>query len=155
MVTWISFQNHLLEVGTKPGDRVTPNAHNHWFILFYHVWGPTWKKIHWNGIWLRAWTHTASHYTWGSGTTLHAFGGVLGRPLDTFHLGSHNFMVTALGSCVKWPSYFRSIGHNLMCDTTLWITWFELRCRSRSMISPTLSYFSCQVYQAYVPTSIF
>ena len=20
-----------------------------------------------------------------------------------FHLGSHNFMVTALGSCVKWP----------------------------------------------------
>ena len=27
---------------------------------------------------------------------------VLGRPLDTFFC-SHNFMVTALGSCVKWP----------------------------------------------------
>ena len=25
-----------------------------------------------------------SHYTWGSTTTLHDFGGVLGRPLDTF-----------------------------------------------------------------------
>jgi hypothetical protein len=37
-------------------------------------------------------------------TTLHDFGGVLGRPLDTFLLSSHNLMVTALGSCVKWPS---------------------------------------------------
>ena len=36
-------------------------------------------------------------------TTLHDFGGVLGRPWDTFFLGSHNFTVTALGSCVKWP----------------------------------------------------
>ena len=44
-----------------------------------------------------------SHYTWGSVTILHEFGGVLGRPLDTFLLGSHNFMVTALGSCVRWP----------------------------------------------------
>ena len=35
-------------------------------------------------------------------TTPHDFGGVLGRPLDTL-VGSHNFMVTALGSCVKWP----------------------------------------------------
>ena len=30
-------------------------------------------------------------------TTLHDFGGVLGWPLETFLLGSHNFMVTALG----------------------------------------------------------
>ena len=30
-------------------------------------------------------------------TTLHDFGGALGWPLDTFLLGSHNFMVTALG----------------------------------------------------------
>jgi hypothetical protein len=36
-------------------------------------------------------------------TTLHDdVGGVLGWALDTFLLGSHNFMVTALGSCVKW-----------------------------------------------------
>ena len=38
----------------------------------------------------------------GPVTTLHDFGGVLGRPLETFW-GSHNFMVTAFASCVKWP----------------------------------------------------
>jgi hypothetical protein len=35
--------------------------------------------------------------------TPHDLGGVLGRHLDTFLLGCHNFVVTALGSCVKWP----------------------------------------------------
>jgi hypothetical protein len=61
-----------------------PNTHNHWLILFYHVWGPAWMDIHWIGIWLRAWSHITSHYTWGSVTTLHDSGGVLRRPLDTF-----------------------------------------------------------------------
>ena len=69
---------------TKPGDHGTPNAHNHWFILFYHVWGSAWIEIHWNSIWLKARSHMASHYTWGSVTTLHDVGGVLGRHLDTF-----------------------------------------------------------------------
>ena len=36
-------------------------------------------------------------------TTLRDFGSVLGQPLGHFLLGSHNFMVTALVSCVKWP----------------------------------------------------
>ena len=62
---------------TKPGDHGTPNAHNRWFILFYHVWGPAWIEIHWNSIWLRARSHMTSHYTWGFVTTLHDFGGVL------------------------------------------------------------------------------
>ena len=35
-------------------------------------------------------------------TALHEFGGALGRPFGHFLLGSHKFMVTALGSCVKW-----------------------------------------------------
>jgi hypothetical protein len=39
-------------------------------------------------------------------TTLHDFGSVLGRPLGHFLLGFHNFMVTALGSCVKWPLHY-------------------------------------------------
>jgi hypothetical protein len=34
---------------------------------------------------------------------LHGFGGVLKQPLDNFLSGSHNFMVMALGLCVKWP----------------------------------------------------
>jgi hypothetical protein len=87
MVTWTIFKNHLLVVGltqnreTKNG---TPNAHNRWFILCYYVWGPAWTNIHWNSIWLRARSHMTSHCTWGPVTTLEEFGGVLGRPLDTF-----------------------------------------------------------------------
>jgi hypothetical protein len=37
-------------------------------------------------------------------TTLYDVGGVLGRPLGSFLLGSHKSMVTARGSCVNWPS---------------------------------------------------
>ena len=44
-VTWTILKNHFLEVGhTKPRNHGTPNAHNRWFILFYHMWGPTWIK---------------------------------------------------------------------------------------------------------------
>ena len=81
------FSTHLLEVGpnTKLGDHGTPNAHNRWFILFCHAQGPGWIDIHWHSIWLKARSHMTSHYTWGFVTTLHDFGGVLGRwPLDTF-----------------------------------------------------------------------
>jgi hypothetical protein len=56
---------------------------NTWMNL-KHVWGPVWIDLHWNSIWLRAWSHMTSHYTWRSMTTLHDFGGVSGRPLDTF-----------------------------------------------------------------------
>ena len=47
-------------------------------------------------------------------TTLRDFEGVLGHPSDTFLLGSHNFMVTALGSCVKWALH--SIFMAIACD---------------------------------------
>ena len=69
---------------TKPGDHGIPNAHNRWFILFYHVWGPTWIDIGWNSIWWRARSPMTSQYTWGFVTTLHDFGSVFGWPLDTF-----------------------------------------------------------------------
>ena len=69
---------------TKLGDHGTPNVHNRWFVLFYRVWRSTWIDIHWNSIWLRARSRMTSHYTWGYVTTLDDFGGVLGRPLDTF-----------------------------------------------------------------------
>jgi hypothetical protein len=51
--------------------------------------------------------------------TLHDFGGVLGRPLDTFFLGSHNFMVTALGVCevvLSLPS-----GQRIVVPITSWL----------------------------------
>jgi hypothetical protein len=86
MVTWTIFKTYLLEVGLtrKPGDHGIRNADDRWFILFCHAWGPTWIGIDWKGIWLRARSHRTSHYTWGSVSTLCDFGGVLGRPLDTF-----------------------------------------------------------------------
>ena len=49
----------------NPGDHSSPNARNIWFILFYHVWGPAWIRIHWNCIWLRVRSHMTSHYAWG------------------------------------------------------------------------------------------
>ena len=63
MVTWIIFKKPFLggTSNTKPGDHGTPNVHNCWFILFYHAWGPTWIGIHWDSIWLRAWSHMTSH----------------------------------------------------------------------------------------------
>jgi hypothetical protein len=54
-IEWIMFHGHLDyfqkpplggRSNTKPGDHGTPNTHNRWFILFYHVWGPTWMEIH-------------------------------------------------------------------------------------------------------------
>ena len=59
MVTWtISLKPPLGDrPNTKPGDHGTPNSHNRLFTLFYHVWGPSWISIHWNGIWWRAWSH--------------------------------------------------------------------------------------------------
>ena len=70
---------------TKPGCHGVPNVHNHWFILFYHVWGHAWIEFHLNSMWLRARSHMTSHSTWwGFMTTLHDFGGGLGRPLVTF-----------------------------------------------------------------------
>jgi hypothetical protein len=89
---------------TEPRDHGTPNAHNHWFVLCYHVWGSVWIELHWTSIWLRARSHMASHYTWGFVTTLTWFWRRLGTAFRHFLLGSHNFLVTTLGSCVKWPS---------------------------------------------------
>jgi hypothetical protein len=78
--------------------------------FIYLAWRPAWIETHWNNIWLRAQSHTTSHYTWGSVTTLHDFGGVyVGTAFGHFLLGSHNVMVTALGSCVKWPLVTESI----------------------------------------------
>jgi hypothetical protein len=48
-------KKHLLEVGQTQNRETygTLNAHNYWFVLFYHVWGPARIEIRWNSIWLR------------------------------------------------------------------------------------------------------
>ena len=53
-------------------------------LYFIMCKDPHEQKFIKNKIWFRAQSHMTSHYTWGSVTTLHDFGGVLGRPLDTF-----------------------------------------------------------------------
>ena len=79
---------------TRLGDQGTPNAHNRWFILFYHAWRHAWNFIHWNSIWLRVCSHVTLHYTWGSMSTLYGFWRCLGTAFGHFLLGSHDFMVT-------------------------------------------------------------
>ena len=83
-IKWNMFHGHLdysqkppLEgrPNTKLGDHDIPNTHNCWFILFYHVWGPTWIEIYWKSISLRDQSHMTSHYTRGFVITLHDFGG--------------------------------------------------------------------------------
>jgi len=117
---------------TKPRDHGIPNAHNHWFTLFDHAWGPAWIESHQKSIWLRARSHMTSHYTLRYVTTLHDFGGVLGRPLDTSFRALTIFMVTALGSCVKWPwederwtqRILPKIRHNIILEL-LWVRTFD------------------------------
>jgi hypothetical protein len=58
---------------TKPmGDHGTPHAHNRWFILLYHVWGPSLK---WHLVEGPV-TYDFTLHSW-SMTTLHDFQGVL------------------------------------------------------------------------------
>ena len=86
MVTWIIFENHLLEVGLTQNQETMAlrTLTTVDLFYFYHVWRPAWIETHWNSIWFRAWAHMTSHFTWESVTTLHDFEGVLGWPLDTF-----------------------------------------------------------------------
>jgi hypothetical protein len=93
-IKWIMFHGHLDyfrkptlggRPNTKPGDHGTPSTHNRWLFYFIMCEDPAWIEIHWTIICLRDRSHTTSHYTWGSVTPLHDFGGSLGRwPLNTF-----------------------------------------------------------------------
>ena len=83
MVTWAILKNHPLEVGLTQNQETIALwlLTIVWFILIYHVWGPAWTEIHQNSIWWRAPLRIASYYIWGSMTTLHDLGGLLGRLL--------------------------------------------------------------------------
>ena len=70
------------------------------------------NRIYSNRNWLRVWSHMTSHYTWGSMTALHDFGGVLGRPLDTFFLAltnSWSWLSACVWSAPKWLGIIKSI----------------------------------------------
>jgi hypothetical protein len=105
MVTCIVYKNHLLEAcpTQKPEDHGTPNVDIHCFILFDHVQGPKWIKLTkiafgWGPGHIRL--HTTLEGLWPHYMVLEVYWDGL---LNTCLMGSHNFMVMALGSCVKWP----------------------------------------------------
>ena len=79
-----------------------------YLLYFIMCQNHAWIEVRCISIWLRVRSRMTLHYTWGSVTRSHDFGGVLGWPLDAF-LGSHNFMVMAFDSCVtKWPLVSRT-----------------------------------------------
>ena len=95
---------------TKLGDHGTPNSHNRWCSLFYHV-RTSMNKSSLNNIRLSTPTHMTSHDTWGSVTTPHDLGGALGQPLHTFSFGLSPFH--SHGSWLLCEAVIREIfGHN-------------------------------------------
>ena len=86
MVTWTILKNYHLEGGLTQNRKTMALQTIITIDLFYFIMCEdfTWIEIHRNSIWLRALSHMASRYTWGSMTTLHDFVGILGPPLDTF-----------------------------------------------------------------------
>jgi hypothetical protein len=98
---------------TKPEDQGTLKSHVD-LLYFFMCKGPAWLFIHWNRIRLRAMLHMSSHYTRGPMTTLHNIGIVIWTCLS----GSHNFVITAIGSCVEWPcSMWALCGHQYVILT--------------------------------------
>ena len=77
MVTWTIYKNHLLEVGLTQNQDTMALRTLTFVDLFYFIMceDPHEIEIYWISF---------SHYTWESMTALHDFGGVVGRPLDTF-----------------------------------------------------------------------
>ena len=86
VITWTIFENHLLEVGL-PQHRERPWHSERSQPLIYYALSCVRTRMNRNSsnsILVRARSHVTSHYTWESVSTLHDFGGVSGRPLDTF-----------------------------------------------------------------------
>ena len=115
ILTWHQMDHVSWSLGLflKPPLRSRPNiklgnhgfskSHNHWFILFYHVWGPHINRNSLKYNWLRACSHNTSHYTWGHVTTLPDFGSALGEPLNIFF----------------GPSQFHGHGSWFVCEVAL------------------------------------
>jgi hypothetical protein len=84
---------------TKPTNHGIPNVHNHWFVLFHHVRGLAWIDIHRNSSWLK--TPITHDFTMHLRVCDHTtrFWRCVGTAFGHFLFGSHNFMVTTLGTC--------------------------------------------------------
>jgi hypothetical protein len=108
VVTWTIFKNLLLEVGrTQKWETMAfQNVINRWFIIILIMCeDPAWIENHQKSIWLRAWTHMASHYTWGLVTTLHGFGSswdsLLNASFELSQFHGHNSWFVC-GRALRW-----------------------------------------------------
>jgi hypothetical protein len=141
MVTLLDcFQNSPLggRPNTKPGDHGTLNARNLWFYSFIIiVWGFAWIEIHWNGIWLRTRSHMTSHYSWGSMTTLHIFGGVLGRPFKTFFWALTISWSRLLARVWKWPLGVSNLESHVFFPLTQVQKWMSTSPLVQSFVTVT------------------
>ena len=104
MVTGISFKIYLLEAGLTQNQEtmafrtlntvdlfsfiICEDMREHKCIKIVFCWGPVTYDF---TLHLRARDHTT--WLWRC----------VGMAFGDFLLGSHNFMIMALGSCVKWP----------------------------------------------------
>ena len=135
-IEWTMFHGHL-DYFQKPhlfkgrpnaklGDHGTLKAHNSWFSIFYHVWGPCMNR-----------NSMKQHLIEGLGTydfTLHSrardhmtwFWKCLGTAFGQFLLGSRNSMVTDLVSCVTWPYDSSQFRHLHTHSSKLWVPFLPL-----------------------------
>ena len=104
MVTWTIPQNHFLEVGLTQNWETIPFQNLTTIEVLYFIMSGdhAWIEVSWNSIWLRTRSQLTSHYTWGP-VSHYMILEVSWDGLWTLILDPHNFMVTALGLCVKWP----------------------------------------------------
>ena len=104
-VTWIVFKNHLLEVGlTQKTGRPWHSVRSQQLVYFilscvrtrmnrYSLKQNLVEDLVTYNFTLHL--RVRDHTTW--------FWRCLGTTFGHFLMGPHNFMVTTLGSCVKWP----------------------------------------------------
>ena len=107
LISWINFKSHLLEVGLTQNRETVALQNLTTVDLLYLIMceDPAWIEIHWNSSWLRARSHMTSHTTLECMWPHYMTWKCLGTTFKRFLLGSHRFVVTTLGSCVKWPLY--------------------------------------------------
>jgi hypothetical protein len=125
-IKWTVLHGHVDYFFKQPSLRGRPNTRTNkpWHSeqsqpLVYHAWGPT--CLNRNSLDQHLVESPITHYTWGSVTTLHDFGGVLGWPLDTSFFWALTIPRSrALGSCVKWPSNLANL------SLLSWFLWEEL-----------------------------
>jgi hypothetical protein len=67
MVNWTIFKSHLVEVGLTQNRETTTLRNLTTIDLLHFIMceDAAWIEIHESNIWLRAWSHMTSHYTWG------------------------------------------------------------------------------------------